>query len=350
MPFFEQNSSDSQYSKQVAPLQLTEKHPPLQPLLFNPLLKRICWGGTRLGERLGKPVDSHTDYAESWEISDLPDARSEVACGPHAGWTIADLRTSYKEQLLGTNSPYATFPLLIKFLDIHDKLSVQVHPDDHLALLLTGGNGKTETWVVLECEPDSLLYAGLKAGVKREEFEAALETGNVIDCLHSFRVNAGDAVHLPAGTVHAVRGSILLAEVQQSSDLSFRFHDWDREEEGKEARELHVEEGLICTNFDQGPVMPLDPIVVQSGEHTEETIIDCPHYAIHRHQTRIPVAFTQSNRFRVLVALNGTGSLESTDFKEKIEPGQTWLIPACCQEVTVTPMSDQITFLNVFID
>ncbi|MCA9040542.1 MAG: class I mannose-6-phosphate isomerase [Planctomycetaceae bacterium] len=349
MPFSSPNEPDGEISEQTVSLQVSEKRPPLQPLLFIPLLKRTCWGGTRLGEVFNKPIGTGADYAESWEIADLPDSQSEVASGPHAGWTLSELRKNYKEQLLGASSPYTTFPLLIKFLDIQDRLSVQVHPDDHLALQLTGGIGKTETWVVLESEPGSLLYAGLKEGTTREQFEAALAAGNVIDCLHSFSVQKGDAVHLPAGTVHAVSGSMLLAEVQQSSDLSFRLHDWNREEQEELDRELHVEEALFCTNFEQGPISRLTPKIIKSGDHTEEILIDCPHYTVHRHQTMIPISFCQQNQFRILVILEGTGMLESQEVREKIEPGQTWLIPACCPEVTLTPGDEALLLLDVFI-
>lgn len=350
MPLSEQNPADPEYARETAPLQVSDQNPPLQPLLFTPLLKRICWGGKRLGELLNKPVGTAEDYAESWEISDLPDSQSEVACGPHAGWTLSDLRRIYREQLLGTDSPFASFPLLIKFLDIEDKLSIQVHPDDHLALQLTGGIGKTETWIILDSEPGSLLYAGLKEGVDRQQFEKAVAEDRVVECLHAFHVEPGDAVHLPAGTVHAVRGFMLLAEVQQASDLSFRLHDWHRDQREGNKRELHVEEALLCTNFDQGPISLIEPRIIKKGAHTETILIDCPHYTIHRHTSTVPMDFEQDNQFRVLVVLEGTGELQSLDFREKVEPGQTWLIPACCREVHVIPENAALTLLDVFID
>ncbi|MAT15864.1 MAG: mannose-6-phosphate isomerase [Planctomyces sp.] len=350
MPLSEQNPTDPEYSREAAPLQVSDQNSPLQPLLFNPLIKRICWGGTRLGDVLNKPIGSADDYAESWELSDLPDSQSEVACGPHAGWTLSDLRRIYREQLLGTDSPFANFPLLIKFLDIQDKLSIQVHPDDHLALQLTGGIGKTETWIILDSEPGSLLYAGLKEGVDRQQFETALAEDRVVECLHAIEVKAGDAIHLPAGTVHAVRGSMLLAEVQQASDLSFRLHDWHRDQHEGLDRELHVEEALLCTNFDQGPISTIEPQVVKTGPHTESVLIDCPHYTIRRHTSSVSMAFEQDDRFRVLVILEGTGELQCLDFREKVERGQTWLIPACCREIHLTPQSDKLTLLDVFID
>jgi mannose-6-phosphate isomerase len=185
---------------------------PLYPLSFEPILKRLIWGGRRLETVLGKRLGDGSDYAESWEVSDHGEDVSKVADGPLAGATLRQLLRERPTELLGSAlATHRQFPLLVKFIDAHQVLSVQVHPDDERGHSLAGDNGKTETWVVIHAEPGSVIYAGLNPGVTRADFAHAIETGTVEPLLHRFPARPGDCIFIPAGTVHAIGAGVMLA-------------------------------------------------------------------------------------------------------------------------------------------
>jgi hypothetical protein len=197
------------------------------PLVFEPYFRAQVWGGRRLQERLGKRLPLDGRFGESWEISAHEHHVSRVAEGPLQSTPLSDLWRERGGELVGQGSKIASkFPLLIKYLDCHELLSVQVHPTDELARELIGDeSGKTEAWVIIEAEPTARIYAGLRPGVTRDVLQKHLDAGTVAECLHSFVPRAGDCVFLPAGTVHAVGGGVLMAEVQQTSDATFRLFD-----------------------------------------------------------------------------------------------------------------------------
>jgi len=320
----------------------------LGPMLFTPILKQACWGGSRLGVDLGKNIGPENDYAESWELADLPHQQSVIANGPYEGWFLDQIRDQFPEQLYGTQTQLSEFPVLVKFLDIQNRLSIQVHPNDFQAYELAGGVGKTESWVVLEATPESLVYVGFQEPVSREDFEHFLSEGGVENCLHSFPVRSGDVIHIPAGTVHAVSGSVLLAEVQQSSDLSYRLSDWDRHLQGEIKRELHLEEALFCLNFKQGPVDPVEPQRLGTVSHHAEVLVECEHYTIHRHVSNTPFNLMMDDQFKIVMVLNGWGRLSSANEECELERGQTWLLPACTKTARIFP-DEELTLLEVFV-
>jgi mannose-6-phosphate isomerase len=217
------------------------------PLRFHPFLRPMVWGGRKL-ENWNKRLPTPDPYGESWDLSDHALHASVVVCGPRTGKTLRQLMEQERDAVLGQiQALRRTFPWLVKFLDAKDWLSVQVHPDDRQAeRLWPGEGGKTEAWFVLEAEPGSRIYAGLLPGVDEARFRAALAAGRVGECLHQFAPRPGDCVFLPAGTVHAVGGGVLMAEVQQTSDATFRLFDWNRRDAAGKARTLHIEEGLAC--------------------------------------------------------------------------------------------------------
>src|SRR5947209_335681 len=229
------------------------------PLRFIPFLRPMVWGGRRLHDALRKEQPSAEPYGESWEVSDHSLHRSVVAGGPARGRSLRELMEHEREGLLGPAAGrYETFPWLVKFLDACDWLSVQVHPDDvRVRRLWPGEGGKTEAWFVLDVAPGGRIYAGLLPGVDERRLREALAAGAVADCLHAFEPRPGDCVFLPAGTVHAVGGGVLMAEVQQTSDATFRLFDWDRCDSQGKRRTLHVKEALACIDWTRGPVTPL---------------------------------------------------------------------------------------------
>jgi mannose-6-phosphate isomerase len=317
----------------------------MDPLRFEPLLKQIRWGGTRLGTVLGKQLGSETDYAESWEIVDHGADQSIVVAGPLAGLTLLELLRQHNEAVLGRHSGREQFPLLIKFLDANDRLSVQVHPDDSQAIRFDPAeNGKTEAWIIIDAEPGSRLYAGLKSGVAVDDLQSAIADGTVEHCLHSFEVSAGDCVFIPAGTVHAIAEGILLAEVQQSSDLTFRLYDWGRAGADGKPRELHIEQALMCTGFEVGPVHCQHP---QTIEHGQE-LVSCEYFTIRRYSGPGEVLLPDDNRFHILMGLSGAASLVAGSQVECLNFGQTLLLPAARESSTIN-LSAGNTVLDVFL-
>jgi hypothetical protein len=200
----------------------------LPPLLFTPLYRRYIWGGRRFAAAFGRPLPPGDDYAESWELVDRAADQSLVRAGPLAGMSLGRIVRERGSDLFG-HPPPAAFPLLFKFLDANRVLSVQVHPDDERAARLEPPDrGKTEAWYVVAAEPESRIYAGLREGVGREELAAAIRAGTCEAVLHAFEPSPGDCVFIPAGTVHAIGAGLLVAEIQQSSDVTYRLFDWNR--------------------------------------------------------------------------------------------------------------------------
>ena len=230
---------------------------PLYPLRFKPILRRLIWGGRRLGTVLHKPIGDDSDYAESWELSDYHDQVSVVEEGNLAGTSLRDLVACRGTDLLGQAvGPRDQFPLLVKFIDAHQALSVQVHPDDETGRRLANDNGKTETWVILDAEPGSLIYAGLKPGVGRRDSRPRSAPGKSSTWLHAFEPKRGDCILIEAGTVHAIGAGVLLAEIQEMSDATFRIYDWGRLGDDGKPRALHLREALESIDFRPRPRRP----------------------------------------------------------------------------------------------
>jgi mannose-6-phosphate isomerase len=220
------------------------------------LYKQVVWGGRRLGPLLDRQLPGGEPIGESWELVDLPDDQSVVGDGPLAGTELGELRADRREQLMGAAELLeGRFPLLLKFIDASQTLSVQVHPDEQACARIGGGaRPKTEAWFIIDREPGAALYVGLQPGLDRAAFSEALASGTVEGVLHRLPVEPGDFVFLPAGTVHAIGEGVVLAEVQQSSDTTYRVFDWNRVGLDGEPRQLHVEQALESIDYGQvGP-------------------------------------------------------------------------------------------------
>lgn len=319
----------------------------MEPLQFLPLLKRIRWGGRRLGTVLGKPIGDASDYAESWEIADCGDDQSVVADGPLAGQTLGQLVKSDAAALFGIGRRPQHFPLLIKYLDCNDRLSVQVHPNDEQARQMgRGQNGKTEAWFILEAKPDSVIYAGLKPGVDRPTLEKHLDAGTVEECLHRFPARRGDCVFVPAGTVHALGEGILLAEVQQSSDVTFRLFDWGRLGTDGKPRELHRDESLECIDFKRGPVNPVDVEAIERGTERIEEFVRCDYFILRQRTFSHSLQLEETGQFRVLMPLGRPIVLSADGYENTLRLGATVLVPASAKN-TVLKSAGRSVFLEV---
>jgi mannose-6-phosphate isomerase len=310
------------------------------PLRFHPYLRPMVWGGRRLGSVLGKALPPEGAYGESWEVSDHALHHSVVAAGPLAGRSLRELMTEQRPALLGPAvEQSACFPWLIKFLDANDWLSVQVHPDERAVGALWPGEGsKTEAWFVVDAAPGSRVFAGLLPGVGRDRLRAALKAGTVADCLHSFAPRPGDCVFLPAGTVHAVGGGVLIAEVQQTSDATFRLFDWNRRDSRGQLRTLHIEEGLASIHWEQGPVAPVHvPGFPAAGGRRRIPLVRCPYFHLEYVQDSEPFPLGGKSRLHAVLVLRGGGRLSTAAGQEELRTGQTWLLPAALPPAECRP-------------
>jgi len=316
-----------------------------EPLVFSPFFRPQVWGGQRLAELLNKPLPSGVSIGESWELSAQSRHHSLVQQGPFAGKTLPQLWQTAREKFIGSDHPEVkSFPWLIKWLDCHADLSVQVHPDDALAQRLLGEpNGKTESWVILRAEPTARIYAGWKAGVTRADVVAALAAGSVAECLHRFTPTAGQCIHIPAGTVHALSGGIVLAEIQQTSDATFRLFDWNRVDGLGHARPLHLATAMEAADFTHGPVSPITPSSLpdstDGAEH--QLLVECPYYRLERLQlTRSWMA--PQGGLSALIMISGSAVLQvpgvATD--QPLHRGMTVLLPAVMPVPTIQPTDD----------
>ncbi len=311
--------------------------PNLPPLRFQPILREYLWGGRRLGTELGKPIGDGDHYAESWEVVDHGADQSVVADGPLAGTTLHEIGTRHGYKLFGRHYPQPQFPLLFKYLDANQTLSVQVHPNDEQAARLDPPDlGKTEAWVVLAAEPGSKIYAGLKPGVDRDKLARELAAGTCETCLHSFEPKVGDCILIEAGTVHAIGSGLLIAEIQQASDTTFRLFDWNRVDRDGRPRELHIEQALSVIDFTRGPVTPSLP--TPTRRPNVERLVKCDKFVLDRWQLDEPAYPKWRAKFHVLDMLEGFATLKSTSDKEQsLRRGNSILIPAACGVPLIYP-------------
>jgi len=321
--------------------------PPLPPLFFKPIYKRYLWGGRRLGTVLGKEIGEGNDYAESWEVADHPQGQSVVAWGPLAGISLHELVETRSRELLGRHAGQPRFPLIFKYLDCQRDLSVQVHPNDAAAALLNPPDlGKTEAWVIVDAAPGSKVFAGLKADCDRVALEAAMRDGRTAECLHSFEPRAGDCLFIPAGTVHALGAGLLVAEIQQASDTTYRLYDWDRVGTDGRPRTLHVTEALEATDHSAGPVQPQTPQTI--GQPHVERLVASDKFVLDR-WTLNEVGtwpFGGDDRFHILTVLSGQVRLFG--IKTMLSHGNTVLLPACVVE-SIAQHSGKAILLDMYL-
>jgi len=321
---------------------------PLYPLRFEPIYQYRLWGGRRLADLLTAPLPVDGPVGEAWLLSDRDDHASRVADGPLKGRTIRQLLEQSPEQMLGKSAGhFRRFPLLLKFLDAHEVLSVQVHPaDGQTDLLPPGESGKTEAWVVLETGPRSRIYAGLKPGTTADALRRALADRTVANHLASFVPRAGDAVFIKAGTVHSLCG-VVVFEVQQNSDVTFRLYDWDRvDAKTGKPRALHIDQALDCIDFAQGAIDPTAPVVESTTPVLRERLFDCEHFRLWRIRGEGPFTVGAAGAPRVLVCIDGAGQLEYDAGVHAVGKGDVLLIPAVVGACAFRPRG-AVTLLEV---
>lgn len=318
----------------------------LYPFQFEPIFRRYVWGGRRLSSVLEKPIGDGNDYAESWEIVDHGSDQSIVANGSLRGCSLADLGRRFGDQIFGRSGGFDQFPLLFKFLDANRDLSVQVHPNDEQAARLDPPDaGKTEAWYIIDADPGAKIYAGLQTGVGRSDLQAATRNGTVEACLNSFQPSPGDCVFIPAGVVHAIGQGLLVAEIQQSSDTTFRLFDWNRVGLDGSPRELHIEEALSVTDYDYGPVTPQIPKETDDGLRTN--LVTCDKFVLDRIDTQHDFNIGGDDRFHVLVNIQGDASIGNPT-NMHLSFGTTVLLPASCGRTWIQP-KERIVMLDAYV-
>lgn len=312
----------------------------LYPLKFTPILKEKIWGGNKIETILKHKISPMRNCGESWEVSGLVDDESVVSNGFLAENNLNELMEIYLTDMVGEKNyeKYGLgFPLLIKFIDAQDNLSVQVHPDDTLAQEKYGQNGKTEMWHVIEADEGAGLYVGFNQKVTEQQYVSAVEAGTLEALLKFYPVKPGDTFMIPAGTVHAIGKGVLLAEIQQPSDITFRIFDWNRVDENGNGRELHTEEALDAIHFEENVG---DFKVKYTPEKNKTvTLVHSPFFKTNMLEMDMQVekSFVQIDSFVIYICLEGSAFLVSGDFKERLEIGEVVLVPAEVDRLTIIP-------------
>ena len=329
----------------------------MYPLRFEPIFRRYIWGGFGLRDQLAKDTGADT-AAESWEIVDHGEDQSIVLYGDLAGKSLRQLIADHADGLLGPelaselssdsipNQLRNRFPLLLKFLDANRDLSIQVHPDDAFGATLRPPDlGKTEAWIVMDAKPGAKIYAGLKDGVTEADFHAAAASGETPSMMHSFEPKVGDCVFIKAGTQHAIGAGLLIAEIQQASNTTFRIDDWGRVDADGNPRDLHIEQGIAATDFNRGPVSAEAAFADENGI---ETLVSCDKFSIRRHKTDRETQVGGDGRFRILTTIRGELNIANDPAEEPLGLAKTVLLPACLDATTVTP-TGEAEFLEIWV-
>lgn len=308
------------------------------PLRFDPIFQYRLWGGRKLGDWMNKPLPDGP-VGEAWILSDRDDHASKVIDGPLQGKTISELMKSDRVAILGDHADrFDRFPLLLKFLDVKEMLSVQVHPqDDKKSLIPAGDTGKTEAWVVLEADAGCRIYAGLKSHTTAEDLRS-LTTKTADDHLASFQPKVGQGVLIEAGDVHSLGDGVVVFEVQENSDVTFRLYDWDHIDKttGKK-RDLQVDDALQCVNFDQGTITPVMPAVETTAPARREEYFDNKYFKLWRLEGTAPFEVGAAGEPRILVCIDGKGGVQCDGADYPLEQGGVTLLPASIGVCTFRP-------------
>ncbi len=314
------------------------------PIKFKPIFKQRIWGSDRLKRLFNKDLPPDELIGESWELAYLPDDKSKIAEGPMAGMDIRQLLDEHGTAL-GFTDEQCKFPfgLLIKFLDANDVLSVQVHPDNKTSRMFTGARHKTECWYVLEAEPNSVIYRGLKPQVNREKLTESLNEGNVEKLMNVYPARKGDFHFLPAGTIHALGAGVVIAEIQTPSDTTYRLYDWNRKDNRGRSRELHIEQALASIHYSNSADPPTDnniiglsavaSTLINIGNSLGKTklLVECPYFSVVHISYESGLREFSSGIPCVMIPLSGNGDIYNKDDLDRhleYNAGDTMLIPA----------------------
>jgi len=324
----------------------------LYPLKFSPIYKDKIWGGDKIKSILDKDFGNLPNCGESWEISGVEENISVVTNGFLAGNSLDELIEVYMGDLVGDKvfeDFGIEFLLLIKFIDANDDLSIQVHPNDEMAKKRHNAFGKTEMWYVIQADKGSKLQVGFNKQVDKDEYLEKLEDNQLTDILNFEEVKAGDVYFIPAGRVHAIGKGILLAEIQQTSDITYRIYDYDRRDKDGNPRELHTDLALDAIDFTIYPEYKTR-YQPQANESTE--LVKCKYFTTNILEINNVVEkdYNKLDSFVIFICLEGSVEIKTESGSESIQKGETLLIPAAIKSVTLNPASSLVKLLEVYIE
>ncbi len=322
----------------------------LPPLKFRPHFKEKIWGGQKIRTVLGKDFGSLPNCGETWELSGVPGTISVVESGPLAGRDLVSLLAEFKGQLVGSKifeNFGADFPLLIKYIDANDDLSIQVHPNDDLARERHNSFGKTEMWYILQADAGATLNSGFNREVSREEYVKAVEENRLTELLNIEPVAADDVFFLPAGRVHYIGKGILLAEIQQTSDITYRIYDFDRTDDQGQRRELHTEAALDAMDFS---VYADYKTQYEKIQNEATNLVDCPYFTTNRLDLTAPLDrdYFGLDSFKIFIGLDGAATLRTEAGDVAVARGDVWLLPAEHTKISLLP-DGEAKLLEVYI-
>ncbi|WP_298487272.1 type I phosphomannose isomerase catalytic subunit [uncultured Maribacter sp.] len=309
----------------------------LYPLKFQPILKERLWGGTKLKDVLGKSSESEIT-GESWELSGVPGDISQVSNGELQGVSLQELINDYPEELLGKSVVQRfgkEFPILIKFIDAKQDLSIQLHPNDALAKERHNSFGKTEMWYVMDADKEANLIVGFNKDVTKEEYSKSLEDNTLLDLLNYEDVSEGDTFFINTGKIHAIGAGVLLAEIQQTSDVTYRVFDFNRKDKEGNLRELHTEMALDAMDYKKK-----DDFIVNYATQSDQinTMVDCPYFKTNFIEITedLTQEVTQRDSFTIYMCVGGKVEVTTQVGSAIIEKGETVLVPASSNMITLS--------------
>ncbi len=317
------------------------------PLKFHPILKEKIWGGEKLNKLLHKSSEL-SNIGESWEISDVDGDISVVSNGELKGQSLKDLLDTFTSDLIGEKN-FKTFgkkfPLLIKFIDAKDDLSIQLHPNDELAAKRHNSFGKTEMWYVMQADEDSNLIVGFNQEMNKEKYLEHLEAKTLTEILNFDKVSAGDTYFIEVGRVHAIGAGVLLAEIQQTSDITYRVYDWDRVDDQGNERELHNDIAIDAFDFNMADDFRVS---YDKNDNQSNLMVDCPYFKTSFLQVSQPLErINTKDSFFIYMCVEGEASIETDGHVETIQTGETVLIPAALKSYKIS--SNNAKLLEVYV-
>ena len=320
----------------------------LYPLTFTPIVKDKIWGGQKLKTILGKEFGTLPNGGESWEISGVKGNISVIDNGPLAGKTLNDIIAEYGAKLLGEKvlKEFGTeFPLLIKFIDANDNLSVQVHPDDAMAQKLHNSKGKTEMWYVIAADKDGKLISGFDKKVDPANYHTLVSSGKFMEVLKNVDVKAGDVFFIPAGHVHGIGKGVMVAEIQQTSDITYRVYDYDRVDANGKGRELHIDEAQKALDFNDLSTGKVD-YTPKANERA--LLVDCKYFntGLLKVTADVNRDYSKVDSFVILMCVEGGVKIND---EYEVKCGQTILIPASLNGITIKPVAKESKLMEVYI-
>ena len=321
----------------------------MEPIKFKTILKQTLWGGDKIAgfKHIGDVPGGHV--GESWEISGVKGSESVAANGPYAGCTLSEITAELKNKLVGEDNYKRfgnEFPLLVKFIDACQDLSIQVHPDDEKAKKHGMKHGKSEMWFIMDSDPDAYLRCGLKKEITPEQYKAMVDDSTICDAIAEFPVKADDCFYIPAGRIHSIGKGCFLAEIQQTSDVTYRIYDFNRRDKDGNLRELHTDKAAECIDYNVLKDYRLDYVPVKNQG---VTLINCKHFttAVYDLDEPMTLDYSELDSFVILVGIKGEAIFTDNEGnKMSLRAGESMLVPATTETLNI---SGNIKFLETYV-